>query len=98
MLFGHLEGKQGSHLGGSIARKGRFSRFWRQNGDFNQHVIRYLEMYLRKDSMGNRPALAVKWQRAGQEKAQQGNHGLALFDEESGYRKAKNRLLGGFFK
>ena len=24
MLFGHLEGKQGSHLGGSISRKGRF--------------------------------------------------------------------------
>ncbi|CTQ29944.1 hypothetical protein CH1034_300052 [Klebsiella pneumoniae] len=24
MLFGHLEGKQGSHLGGSIARKERF--------------------------------------------------------------------------
>jgi hypothetical protein len=31
-------------------------------------------------------------------KAQQGNHGLAQFDEESGYRKAKTRLLGGFFK
>lgn len=24
MLFGHLEGKQGSHLGGSIARKRAF--------------------------------------------------------------------------
>ncbi|MCP5996536.1 hypothetical protein NL386_02105 [Klebsiella pneumoniae] len=31
-------------------------------------------------------------------KAQQGNHGLALFDGESVCRKAKTRLLGGFFK
>ncbi len=27
MLFGHLEGKQGSHLGGSISRKGRLAAF-----------------------------------------------------------------------
>ncbi|KXA26285.1 hypothetical protein HMPREF3197_02319 [Klebsiella pneumoniae] len=31
-------------------------------------------------------------------KTQQGNHGLTQFDGESGYRKAKTRLLGGFFK
>ena len=78
MLFGHLEGKQGSHLGGSIARKGRFSRFWRQNGNLNQRVMCYLKMYLRKDSMGNRPALAVKWQRASQEKSAAGKSRVSV--------------------
>ncbi|HBY1083590.1 TPA: hypothetical protein MIP64_01405 [Klebsiella pneumoniae] len=94
MLFGHLEGKQGSHLGGSIARKGRFSRFWRQNGDFNQHVIRYLEMYLRKDSMGNRPALAVKWQRAGQEKSAAGKSRVSVVRWRVRMQKSKNPPFG----
>ncbi len=31
-------------------------------------------------------------------KTQQGNHGLTQFDGESGCRKAKTRLVGGFFK
>ncbi|PLF80944.1 hypothetical protein B6I99_02245 [Klebsiella quasipneumoniae] len=31
-------------------------------------------------------------------KTQQGNHGLTEFDGESGCRKAKTRLVGGFFK
>ncbi|WP_220381447.1 hypothetical protein, partial [Klebsiella pneumoniae] len=30
--------------------------------------------------------------------AQQANHGLTQFDGESGLRKSKTRLLGGFFK
>ena len=45
-----------------------------------------------------RSALAVKWQLAHQEKSAAENHVLALFDEESGYRNAKTRLVGGFFK
>jgi hypothetical protein len=56
-------------------------------------------MYLRKDSMGRG---GLRWPLSGswltRRKVQQRNHGLAMFDEESGYRNAKTRLVGGFFK